>query len=768
MSMGRGMNMNMAMGNNVGRGMSMSNNAGRGLNMGRGRGMNSQGMSMGMAGFQQGRGRGSTGTSMGMNRNMGMSMGMNRGNVGMQGSMAQMQNGQQQMMGMQMRLAQNNQSSNSNATTGANSGQGSSLNLQGRLQGSSAILADESSNHELSCIFRTVPRGGDCSFMRCLLDTLRHALRMLGLDNPDTKHISLMIRWTLVKMVMADLQVLRNGDLPMYDAELLLLSCRQLAHAAGKQSAMKGSTTTTDQLFDIKRTITALEKRVDELTKDRLSLDVPPEIKLYSNSVQNESAKLALFGRLHDMQDIESLAGGAAVPPIYRPVQLSLVPNSVSSFHDVGVCLRHADNICTRLSYQRDLVKNTFCLRAALIQDIFTSVIPLPLPLDHPKRKTQCFWASQEMRYETQADILRLLDNIAQHFCAAALSLRLTRSFDAVRILTMASIATIADAVMRIRASDVPSQLAMHYAGTADGPVRSFGIEMRMFAAESTSFLLTDPKLVLVRTQVLDYFTQMNKDVDDEHLLFRWERSMAMGQAEYQLLDQLCLEIGYPRGKDIIGQYLVGTRREVLRDFPEFAAFRDIIFRLKALMVPTSDALPDIRPWSPMEAVLSWTFSPGGSQQEDLGTFKVSGFNREMKCEWPNETLDGDGGQTNTAWYAKVFSKIKSLFFHVSPRAPPSMADPSFLVGKKIECEDDVLHIRQLPDFGGRINARNCELLLQYLTAPYLRIPLLLRFFSSAEQTAALANQQLQDMLDAVLFEPGEWHPEKQKTCPEK
>mgnify|MGYP007045393534 CR=1 FL=1 len=58
------------------------------------------------------------------------------------------------------------------------------------------------------------------------------------------------------------------------------------------------------------------------------------------------------------------------------------------------------------------------------------------------------------------------------------------------------------------------------------------------------------------------------------------------------------------------------------------------------------------------------------------------------------------------------------------------------------------------------------ELLLQYLTAPYLRVPLLLRFFSQASHTAALAPPELQDVLDAAVFEPGLWQPNEKKEMP--
>ena len=113
----------------------------------------------------------------------------------------------------------------------------------------------------------------------------------------------------------------------------------------------------------------------------------------------------------------------------------------------------------------------------------------------------------------------------------------------------MACIATVADAIMRIVACDVPSQLSLHYAGKADGPHNAikgsggFGIEMRVFEAESSTFLLTDPSLVLVRTQVLDYFEDQRKHVKDDCILFRWERSMTVGSSEKELLDRVSLEM---------------------------------------------------------------------------------------------------------------------------------------------------------------------------------------------------------------------------------
>ena len=132
--------------------------------------------------------------------------------------------------------------------------------------------------------------------------------------------------------------------------------------------------------------------------------------------------------------------------------------------------------------------------------------------------------------------------------------------------------------------------------------------------------------------------------------------------------------------------------------------------------------------------------------------------------------------ETNFHFLFHFFIPFFPLFF---PFFPSCLSFPIFsllccsfspymLFVKQITLQDDVLHVQKLPDFGGRINARACELLLQYLTAPYLRIPLVLRFFAAPEMTTALANEQLQDMLDAVLFEPGAWRSSDDVKCPEQ
>jgi hypothetical protein len=61
----------------------------------------------------------------------------------------------------------------------------------------------------------------------------------------------------------------------------------------------------------------------------------------------------------------------------------------------------------------------------------------------------------------TRATTPRLL---LLHFGSTTLSLTATRSFDAARLLSLASLASVADAVLRMRVVDHPSPFCQHYA----------------------------------------------------------------------------------------------------------------------------------------------------------------------------------------------------------------------------------------------------------------------------------------------------------------
>ena len=109
---------------------------------------------------------------------------------------------------------------------------------------------------------------------------------------------------------------------------------------------------------------------------------------------------------------------------------------------------------------------------------------------------------------------------------------------------------------------------------------------------------------------------------------------------------------------------------------------------------------------------------------------------------------------------------IKDLLRRIARSMPatglafPSLTRPSRYTGKsEVFSENDVLHLHTLPDFEGTIGQRDSELFLSYLTVPYLRIPLLLDFFSSDYRMYALKNEKLRDCLECCLSECGRFLP---------
>ena len=158
------------------------------------------------------------------------------------------------------------------------------------------------------------------------------------------------------------------------------------------------------------------------------------------------------------------------------------------------------------------------------------------------------------MRCESQLDLMRLLQLVCRHFTAAVLSTRTTVLSDAARILTLACLAAIADAVARRTACDVPSLFAQHYAGIAPGPCAAFGFELGDLRGESETMRFHDALLLARRTDVLDYFDSVAQHMLDtceedeilclQHTLFRFEVTMQFGEAERRLLSQLTWTIG--------------------------------------------------------------------------------------------------------------------------------------------------------------------------------------------------------------------------------
>eukprot|EP00854_Cymbomonas_tetramitiformis_P005006 gene5006-6098_t len=576
------------------------------------------------------------------------------------------------------------------------------------------------------------PLAGDISRVRCVVGAARFLLRCAGLGAAGAGRCLARAQWALLELANRDLRhCVSSAPAVIHPAEARLVEmaaqrvCSMMAHQAevdtealpggsqrpapGTASARRGGQAV------LVRSLETIRALAEEVNDTAMALSETAGVAHHPHGVHlAESipggAMWPLFGRLLPV-DVEALAGAAAPPPLVRPVNLALIPDTVvATVSDAATVMRHAERLCTLLANQAHLMRNSILLRLALLHHVFLAVVPLPLPLRHPARASRCFWASQSVRYETQADVLGLLRLLGRHYAAAALAMPADRSLDALRVLTAAAMAAIADAMCRKKACDVASPFCLHYSGDARGPVHAFGFSMRQFAQEAETLPIAFPEHVTALTQV-------------------------------------CVDMGYNREVGA-GKYLSGAVPELEDEFPEMAALRDTVFLAKLLTVPILEALPEPQRWRPGDAKLAWSW------EAKEGCFQVKGFGGRKL----DPSVGGQLDSSRKGFWGSIFGTGQK------PRCPPSGANASAVAGQQVDTEDDVLHLVKLPDFEGHLRGADSELLLTYLTAPYVRVPLLLQFFASPERISALAGRQLQGVLEAALFEPGAWLPPSATT----
>jgi hypothetical protein len=109
----------------------------------------------------------------------------------------------------------------------------------------------------------------------------------------------------------------------------------------------------------------------------------------------------------------------------------------------------------------------------------------------------------------------------------------------------------------------------------------------------------------------------------------------------------------------------------ILDHYPEIGFFRDLIFMFKLVMVPTSDKLPELKPWTPQEAALKWSF--------DNDVYIVTGFNRKLDCEQVKVSVEENQVQTTKKGFFRSLVRVIGINTK-SLRSVPSQANQSILV----------------------------------------------------------------------------------------
>ena len=377
-----------------------------------------------------------------------------------------------------------------------------------------------------------------------------------------------------------------------------------------------------------------------------------------------------------------------------------------------------------------------------------------------------CIW-DEGISYHLQVEMLLVLQRLMEHFAAAVLSLQASRPLDAVRVIVPGCICAISDAIMRHRAYDSPSVACAQLMGLdATGRqlgFHGFGIGVGVFATQTETIEVHSPELVVARAAILDYFdSPLQRKLDK---IFHWDEQfvLAPGRNLIKYLRMIAREIAMQNANPHIWMCDdVPEASKILHNFPELRAYRDVTFYWKYFLNPCVKAFPnfsDAQELSRMHTILCFHWS------EEENGYRVENSLQRMFCRPNPNEIDP---QTRRPFKADELPKHRF----------PSTATPSFFAPPPaIKTEDDIIYRANLPSFEtvckkgvpgapahlgpsahlvtSALGQRDSELLLSFLTVPYLRLPLVLNFFATDDRVHKLSLPKLRDILDSVVFEPG-------------
>jgi len=595
-----------------------------------------------------------------------------------------------------------------------------------------------------------VPVAGDHSFGICLERTLHVTLAAAGL-NPTAAawYSSVALRQALVTCVNEALHewLEMSGATNSCAAKICCTCDRALAHTAGVSLARAASEYAStfgegpgsSDFQDIDALIDDLESCLSKLegAESIVQSARPSPFTLTGANLETDFDEV---DRLFP-PDLHEAACEVEPPRILIPVLTCTLPQSIKDPFEAASCCRHVAELLTLLTNQQDQIPSAVPNRFALVVHLMARVLPMPLPLDHPEKSTKCFWM-QPVKYETKANLMKTIYLITRHFAAVAFTLNGNREIDGARVCVAAALTAVMDCLSRTNLEYTPgtaTQLTSHYSGSNSGPKHVFGLDPKVFEEVSETLLLVAPEYVTLRTLVLDYFRSVRRVVDDDHVIFQFDTSMDCSTGDRLLMEQVGLSLGVKGAKREAHLLITGERTDLAELYPELSWFRDVVFLWKMLLLPGGEGPPQ-KQWRAADSILSWSWAKD--------QYVVHGFGVNLSPNVKKKAQQGGG------FLARLSHRLHR---YNSDDKALSSASPSLLTDTDVRTEDDILFLKTLPDFNGALPPADVELLLTYLTAPYIRVPLILGFFTDRQRISLLREPSLQAVLDAALFEPGPW-----------
>ncbi|CAL1133950.1 unnamed protein product, partial [Cladocopium goreaui] len=563
------------------------------------------------------------------------------------------------------------------------------------------------------------------NFHRCLLDALHYILRRSGLSKVRTKVVKFCLRTSLLKLASNDVKAVL--ELSGSDRTLVRMLCKQLAFTAAKLS--KAGYLGLDGLRQVRQTVDEVEIKLLQKTSSEGTSEKPPLLDLSTG----EGGSHVAMGKARCAAAPDAATG---IFPLFERLLREELEGK-EGMNDAVAALKATDLLLAQLDNLSSSLRFAHFLKIALVQHVFTRLLPVPLGPLSRLRGGDTVWGGAATP-EQQVDTALVVKRIAQHFAMSCGATAGHRGFDGTRVIVLGAMVTLMDRLLRQELMTTTSRaVAGRMDDERDNEETRFLVSWEVFAKQSETFLLFSPDLNVARARTLAYFQEVEQEAREQGAkikhIFQWERDGWVMEYPDQGAEALCGKMAkslYKRRTSLIDTYIDSY-------FPEFAAFRDVCMWWKFYLC-TDPIVFRFQPLEFSDGHLQWAIDVHPRWQKRC--YIVKSF--------------GQGNQARMLFQKLEKPAMKEHRFQ-------SEALPSNLAGQSIWSEDDVLHVHTMPSFGDRLGQADSELLLSYLTVPYLRLPLCLGYFSTEDRVHALSQSQLRDVLQAVVFEPGRFLPSR-------
>ncbi|KAK3285622.1 hypothetical protein CYMTET_6782 [Cymbomonas tetramitiformis] len=409
----------------------------------------------------------------------------------------------------------------------------------------------------------------------------------------------------------------------------------------------------------------------------------------------------------------------------------------------------------------------------ALIAELCTDKLPPPEPPGEPAmpRITTCPWAGARgaLGEEGALGVLRQLRLLAANLLAVVFSLVADKELGMCAAVCCSTLFACADAVARggvreRREGGVSCPLAT-LLGASQGRFRLCPESLcgRTFAG-ITAVLHPTLQLLVLRDNVLAYWSAV--DGPEQAPLWDWMEFLGTVATTCGAMHRFALGLtaGPAAGEEVDGETSVLRATRTLAGeweaSPGGAVLRDLsLLACVALHKPATTPMVSTYWLQPYDLMPRWSVSEsrGGAQ---LNVCILRDCDGTTRLGRENPIL-----QPGNAWRSDVDVSDFALLPSPAETAVPTRGG----LGAKDRrsrgvsrarqvSEHEVLYARNLPDFGMQLGPEEAEVLLTALTAPYLRLPIILQFLAEG-RAAVLGHGKFRRLLCAISLEPGPWHP---------